>query len=175
VGRYHNVVILTGAGAVGRERAWHISRGPWENFRIEDMATPEAFARDPDRVHDFYNLRRSWHKAARPNAAHLALARLKLLRLEGAAEEVAGGSAERLQFRRPPRRPGDRRDRRLVLFVSIDFGVLRQRQGESAEAGEKIGDPLGALRAVPGQGYEYSLRLTRGLQKGARRQGDTRA
>ena len=41
------------------------------------MATPEGFARDPVRVHGFYNLRRSWHKQARPNAAHLALARLE--------------------------------------------------------------------------------------------------
>jgi len=36
--------------------------GLWENFRIEDVATPEGFARDPVRVHDFYNVRRSWHK-----------------------------------------------------------------------------------------------------------------
>ena len=41
------------------------------------MATPEAFARDPVRVQEFYNLRRSWHKQAKPNAAHLALARLE--------------------------------------------------------------------------------------------------
>ena len=41
------------------------------------MATPEGFARDPVRVHGFYNLRRAWHKQARPNAAHLALARLE--------------------------------------------------------------------------------------------------
>jgi NAD-dependent deacetylase len=41
------------------------------------VATPEAFARDPVRVHEFYNLRRLWHKQARPNAAHLALARLE--------------------------------------------------------------------------------------------------
>jgi NAD-dependent deacetylase len=79
VARYHNVVILTGAG-LSAESGLGTFRGPgglWENFRIEDVATPEAFARDPDRVHDFYNLRRSWHKAARPNAAHLALARLE--------------------------------------------------------------------------------------------------
>ena len=41
------------------------------------MATPEGFARDPARVHEFYNLRRSWHKQAQPNAAHLALAGLE--------------------------------------------------------------------------------------------------
>ena len=77
--RYHNIVILTGAG-LSAESVLGTFRGQgglWENFRIEDVATPEGFARDPVRVHGFYNLRRSWHKQARPNAAHLALARLE--------------------------------------------------------------------------------------------------
>jgi NAD-dependent deacetylase len=74
-----NIVILTGAG-LSAESGLGTFRGQgglWSNFRIEDVATPEAFARDPVRVHEFYNLRRSWHKKARPNAAHLALARLE--------------------------------------------------------------------------------------------------
>ena len=77
--RYNNIVILTGAG-LSAESGLGTFRGPgglWENFRIEDVATPEGFARDPVLVHGFYNLRRSWHKKARPNAAHLALARLE--------------------------------------------------------------------------------------------------
>jgi len=77
--KYQNIVILTGAG-LSAESGLGTFRGQgglWENFRIEDVATPEGFARDPVRVHGFYNLRRSWHKQARPNAAHLALARLE--------------------------------------------------------------------------------------------------
>ena len=77
--RYQNIVVLTGAG-LSAESGLGTFRGPgglWENFRIEDVATPEGFARDPVLVHGFYNLRRSWHKKARPNAAHLALARLE--------------------------------------------------------------------------------------------------
>ena len=76
---YQKIIILTGAG-LSAESGLGTFRGPgglWENFRIEDVATPEAFARDPVRVHEFFNLRRSWHKKARPNAAHLALARLE--------------------------------------------------------------------------------------------------
>jgi NAD-dependent protein deacetylase/lipoamidase len=79
VARYSNIVILTGAG-LSAESGLGTFRGPgglWENFRIEDVATPEAFARDPVKVHDFYNLRRGWHKAAQPNAAHRALARFE--------------------------------------------------------------------------------------------------
>src|SRR6476469_241207 len=73
VAAFNNIVILTGA-VLSAESGLGTFRGPgglWENFRIEDVATPEAFARDPVRVHDFYNLRRSWHTAVKPNAAHL--------------------------------------------------------------------------------------------------------
>jgi NAD-dependent deacetylase len=79
VREYDNIVILTGAGVSAESGlgTFRGSGGLWENFRIEDVATPEGFARDPVRVHEFYNLRRGWHKAARPNAAHLALARLE--------------------------------------------------------------------------------------------------
>ena len=77
--KYQNIVVLTGAGLSAESGlgTFRGSGGLWENFRIEDVATPEGFARDPVRVHEFYNLRRSWHKQARPNAAHLALARLE--------------------------------------------------------------------------------------------------
>jgi len=78
--KFHNIVILTGAG-LSAESGLGTFRGQGgllQKFRIEDVATPEAFARDPGRVHGFYNLRRGWHKQARPNAAHRALARLEL-------------------------------------------------------------------------------------------------
>jgi len=79
VARYQNIVILTGAG-LSAESGLGTFRGAGGlclNFKIEDVATPEAFARNPVRVHDFYNLRRRWHKQARPNAAHIALAKLE--------------------------------------------------------------------------------------------------
>jgi NAD-dependent deacetylase len=76
---YQSIVVLTGAG-LSAESGLGTFRGQgglWENYRIEDVATPEGFARDPGKVHEFYNLRRSWHKQAKPNAAHVALARLE--------------------------------------------------------------------------------------------------
>jgi NAD-dependent deacetylase len=74
------IVILTGAG-ISRESGLATFRDPdgiWATTRIEDVATPEAFRRDPDRVHGFYNARRRQlaDPAIRPNAAHLALADL---------------------------------------------------------------------------------------------------
>jgi NAD-dependent deacetylase len=75
------IVILTGAG-ISKESGLDTFRDPeglWARVRIEDVATPEAFARDPERVHAFYNHRREGLLAStvNPNAAHLALARLE--------------------------------------------------------------------------------------------------
>lgn len=73
-----NIVILTGAG-VSAESGVATFRGPdglWEGHRVEDVATPEAFVRDPALVHSFYDARRSKLESIEPNAAHKALARL---------------------------------------------------------------------------------------------------
>ena len=73
-----NILILTGAG-VSAESGIDTFRdggGLWEQHRVEDVATPEAFARDPDLVQRFYDMRRAAIQTKLPNAAHLALARL---------------------------------------------------------------------------------------------------
>src|SRR2546430_16352512 len=73
-----NLVVLTGAG-VSAESGLATFRGPdglWEGHRVEDVATPEAFRRDPALVHAFYDARRARLGAVEPNAAHRALARL---------------------------------------------------------------------------------------------------
>lgn len=73
------IVILTGAGISAESGlgTFRDAGGLWAQHRIEDVATPEGFARDPGLVHRFYNARRVQAAAARPNAAHLALARLE--------------------------------------------------------------------------------------------------
>lgn len=74
-----NIVILTGAG-VSAESGIDTFRGGgglWEQHRVEDVATPEAFARDPDLVLRFYDMRRAAIQEKQPNAAHTALARLE--------------------------------------------------------------------------------------------------
>lgn len=73
-----NIVILTGAG-VSAESGIDTFRdggGLWEQHRVEDVATPEAFARDPELVQRFYDMRREAIQTKQPNAAHHALARL---------------------------------------------------------------------------------------------------
>ncbi len=77
--RYKNIVVLTGAGVSAESgvRTFRDNGGLWEEHRVEDVATPEAFARDPDLVQRFYNLRRAQLRDIEPNPAHLALARLE--------------------------------------------------------------------------------------------------
>ena len=73
-----NIVILTGAGVSAESGidTFRDSGGLWEQHRVEDVATPEAFMRDPDLVHRIYDMRRAAIQEKLPNAAHHALARL---------------------------------------------------------------------------------------------------
>ncbi|MDG2340459.1 MAG: Sir2 family NAD-dependent protein deacetylase, partial [Paracoccaceae bacterium] len=83
------IVILTGAGisaesGLGTFRA---EDGLWAEHRVEDVATPEGFHKDPALVHRFYNMRRAESAGASPNAAHKALARLEA-QLDGSVAVV---------------------------------------------------------------------------------------
>ncbi len=74
-----SVVVLTGAG-ISAESGIPTFRGGgglWKEFRPEDLATPEAFARDPKLVWNWYNWRRTMIAGAEPNAGHRALAALE--------------------------------------------------------------------------------------------------
>lgn len=76
---FEKIVILTGAG-ISAESGLGTFRdedGLWAKHRIEDIATPEAFARNPDLVQRFYNMRRAELAHAKPHGAHMALARLQ--------------------------------------------------------------------------------------------------
>lgn len=73
------IIFFTGAGISAESglRTFRDSDGLWEEYRIEDVATPEAFAQDPERVLRFYDERRAQVLKATPNAAHLAIAELQ--------------------------------------------------------------------------------------------------
>jgi NAD-dependent deacetylase len=74
-----SIVVLTGAGisAESGVPTFRDADGLWEGHRVEDVATPEAFERQPEVVHRFYDARREALAAVEPNAAHRALARLE--------------------------------------------------------------------------------------------------
>jgi NAD-dependent deacetylase len=77
----HSIVVLTGAGISAESgiQPFRASDGLWENHRLEDVASPEGFARNPQLVHHFYNNRRRelLLPEIRPNPAHSALAQLE--------------------------------------------------------------------------------------------------
>jgi len=77
--QYERIVILTGAGLSAESGldTFRDKGGIWSKHRIEDVATPEAFMRDPEGVLEFYNARRNGARGVKPNAAHRALARLE--------------------------------------------------------------------------------------------------
>lgn len=74
-----SIVILTGAGISAESGidTFRSAGGLWEQHRVEDVATPEGFARNPDLVLNFYDMRRAALENVAPNPAHAALARLE--------------------------------------------------------------------------------------------------
>lgn len=76
---YRHIVVLTGSGISAESgiATFRDKDGIWAKYDIEEVATPEAFARQPHKVHDFYNLRRRGLQGIEPNKAHFALARLE--------------------------------------------------------------------------------------------------
>ena len=74
------IFVLTGAGLSAESGLGTFRNAPdalWRRYKPEDLATPEAFARDPALVHDFYDMRRRVLLGAEPNDAHRALVRLQ--------------------------------------------------------------------------------------------------
>src|SRR6188768_4244916 len=73
------LVVLTGAGISAESglKTFRDSDGLWEGYNVYDVATPEAWRRNPVMVQDFYNMRRKSVLEAKPNEAHLALVKLE--------------------------------------------------------------------------------------------------
>lgn len=73
------IAVLTGAGISAESglKTFRDSGGLWEEYKVEDVASYDGWLRDPSLVIDFYNQRRKQLEGAKPNAAHIALARLE--------------------------------------------------------------------------------------------------
>ncbi len=77
--KYHKIVFLTGAGISAESglATFRSENGLWNNHRVEDVATIEAYWRNQDYVHDFYNNMKPELWNAKPNAGHLAITKLQ--------------------------------------------------------------------------------------------------
>jgi NAD-dependent protein deacetylase/lipoamidase len=125
--RWERIVVFTGAG-VSADSGIPTFRGAgglWRNFRAEDLATPEAFARDPAMVWEWYEWRRGLVRDAQPNAAHRAIARL-----EGAL--VVTQNVDALHARAGSRDV-------IELHGSL-FRVRCTREGTTRDAGEPFAE-----------------------------------
>ena len=76
---FQRIVVLTGAGLSAESgiSTFRDKDGVWAKYDYREVATPEGFMRDPAKVLEFYNMRRSQNAGVQPNAAHAALARLE--------------------------------------------------------------------------------------------------
>ena len=75
----NNIVVFTGAGISAESGlgTFRDSGGLWDNYKIEDVATPDAFKKNPELVLEFYNIRRRQLISSSPNSAHYALNKLQ--------------------------------------------------------------------------------------------------
>lgn len=140
------IVILTGAG-ISAESGLPTFRGPdglWEGHRVEDVASPEAFARDPILVHRFYNLRRRALATVEPNAAHLAIARLQ--------REHPG------DFTLVTQNVDDLHERAGSAGVIHMHGQLRRALCAKCGAGDEWNGDLGVETACPACGETGGMR-----------------
>src|SRR5258708_702281 len=90
VSKAKHICVLTGAGISAESglKTFRDAGGLWEDHPIEKVATPQGFAEDPELVWRFYNARRKGADIAAPNPAHLALARLELVKHRGSKEKT---------------------------------------------------------------------------------------
>jgi len=145
--RPRNVVVFTGAG-VSAESGIPTFRGEgglWRNFRAEELATPEAFARDPALVWEWYEWRRGLVRAAEPNAAHRAIAALSgavVVTQNVDALHARAGSADVVELHGNLFR--DRCTRGCRRGGQV-FPARRSGAGFQTPAAQERPDPLGRL------------------------------
>lgn len=125
------LVVLTGAGISAESgiKTFRDGNGLWENHRVEDVATFDAWARDPETVLRFYNERRDQMRAARPNDAHLALAELERdFTINVITQNIddlheRAGSSDVLHLHGELLKARSSRDPRLVYRLEADQGI----------------------------------------------------
>lgn len=143
------IVVLTGAG-ISAESGVPTFRGPgglWEGHRVEEVATPEAFARDPVLVQRFYDLRRESLAKVEPNPAHQALARLD-----------SGWQAEGQDFLIVTQNVDDLHERGGASRVLHMHGELQSGWCLSCDGRFRWTGPMSGNVACPGCAAQGSLR-----------------
>ena len=157
------ICVLTGAGVSAESGVptFRASDGLWEGHRIEDVASPEGFERDPRLVWQFYNARRANVKTVKPNPGHLALAALEerwgdrftLVTQNVDGLHRAAGSQQR---------PGSSRQ-------SVPHALSRLRRGQGSRAGTARRDAALRMRRATASRHRLVRRGAAGRRLGGRR------
>lgn len=137
-----NVVVFTGAGVSAESgiRTFRDSGGLWEEYSIEEVATPDAWRKNRALVLDFYNQRRRQVIAAEPNPAHLALARMEqVFHVKVITQNIddlheRAGSTNILHLHGEIRKSRSTMDPRLVY----DIRGAELNEGEHCERGSQL-------------------------------------
>ncbi len=142
------VVVLTGAGisAESGVPTFRGDEGLWRSFRAEDLATPQAFERDPRLVWEWYSLRRERIASCTPNAAHIALARFALTRpnVRIITQNVDGLHAD------AARAAADGRDPSAAMPLELHGGIFRDRCSMCAfERENRMGVDASSVTSLP--------------------------
>ena len=154
-GTFH-LVVLSGAGVSAESglRTFRDGDGLWEEHRVEDVATPEAWARDPERVLRFYDQRRAQAAYAQPNAAHCALAGFEQEARVSVITQNVDDLHERAGSTRVLHLHGEVRKVRSVLDEEclLDWGERPLRLGDCCPRGGQLrphvvwfGEPVPAM------------------------------
>lgn len=140
--RKPHLVVLSGAGISAESglQTFRDSGGLWEGYNIEDVATPEAFKRNPELVLNFYNLRRKACLEAQPNAAHLGLQKLESkFQVSIVTQNVddlheRAGSSHVLHLHGELRKSRSTKDQELVYNIEGDALSM----GDTCEKGSQL-------------------------------------
>jgi NAD-dependent deacetylase len=136
------LVVLTGAGMSAESgiSTFRDSGGLWEKYRIEDVATPEAFQANPQLVLDFYNARRKQLDQVEPNEGHLTLARLqKWFNVQIITQNV-DNLHERAGSKNILHLHGELTKARSIKFPNLiyDIGTKPIKMGDVCEKGSQL-------------------------------------
>lgn len=137
-----NITILTGAGISAESgiKTFRGSDGLWENHKVTDVATPEAWVRDPELVLRFYNERRAQIRQAQPNKAHLALADLEKKFKVNIITQNIDDLHERAGSSHVMHLHGEINQSRSSIDVNLIYDVVdvEMQMGEQCELGSQL-------------------------------------
>ncbi len=156
------IVVFTGAGISAESgiKTFRDNDGLWENYQIEDVATPAAWQNNPTLVNEFYNIRRKQVLEAKPNAAHQALVKLEKKHQVNIITQNIDDLHERAGSKNVLHLHGEIRKVRSTAKSSLVYAIdgWEVKMGDNCELGSQLRPHIVWFgEAVPKMDEAYSL------------------